>query len=181
MKRKMMYVTGAVLILLMIAVTGCGKTNATSSGSSAGNETGGTAVAGPETAAGADNTKGAASGAESTTGSLAGNANAGETASGSANTTESSSDSEMSYTMISEEEAKVIALKDANVSENDVSGIRIKREKDNGIWQYEVDFYVGDTEYDYDIDASTGQILSKDMEINDDFRSAGEGRSSGGF
>lgn len=71
---------------------------------------------------------------------------------------------------ISEEEARSIALKDAGVSEQDISGIRIKLEKDDGIQQYEVDFYAGDREYDYDIDASTGKILSKDMEIDDDFR-----------
>lgn len=164
MKRKMMCVTGVMLILLMIAVTGCGKTNATSSGSPTGSGTGGSSAAGSETTADTENTTESAAGTETT---VSGNNRHTET---------SAADSEMSYTMISEEEAKVIALKDADVSENDVSGIRIKREKDDGIWQYEVDFYVGDTEYDYDIDASTGQILSKDMEINDDFRSTGESR-----
>ena len=66
------------------------------------------------------------------------------------------------------DEAKEIVLKDAGVSEKDISGIRIKLEKDDGIWQYEVDFYAGDKEYDYNIDADTGKILSKDMEIDDD-------------
>ncbi|MCI5951745.1 MAG: PepSY domain-containing protein [Anaerostipes sp.] len=70
---------------------------------------------------------------------------------------------------ISEEEAKQIALKDAGVKESDVSGMRIKLETDDGTKEYEVDFYVGDKEYDYDIDASDGTIRSKDTEIEDDF------------
>ena len=70
---------------------------------------------------------------------------------------------------ISEEEANQIALKDAGVKESDVSGMRIKLETDDGTKEYEVDFYVGDKEYDYDIDASDGTIRSKDTEIEDDF------------
>lgn len=75
--------------------------------------------------------------------------------------------------LISEEEAKAIALKDAGVSENEVTKIRVKLDDDDGIQEYEVEFYVGNKEYDYDIDASTGKILSKDMEIEDDFQNNG--------
>ena len=70
---------------------------------------------------------------------------------------------------ITEDEAKNIALTDAGVTEADVTGIRVKLDKDNGVWEYEVDFYAGDMEYDYDIDAATGTIRSKDTEIEDDF------------
>ena len=31
---------------------------------------------------------------------------------------------------------------------------------DNGIQKYDVEFYYGNKEYDYEIDASTGKILS---------------------
>ena len=71
-------------------------------------------------------------------------------------------------TVISEEEAKAIALKDAGLTE-EVSGIRVKLETDDGVQEYEVDFYAGYKEYDYDIDAQTGEIRSKDMDIDDDF------------
>lgn len=80
--------------------------------------------------------------------------------------------------LITEEEAKNIALKDAEVTEDQVTGIRIKLEKDNGIQEYEVDFYADNKEYDYDINASTGEIISKDMEIDDDFRNTGNSGSS---
>lgn len=72
-------------------------------------------------------------------------------------------------TLLTEEEAKVIALEDAGVTEQEILGIRVKLEQDDGIQEYEVDFYAGNTEYDYDIDAMTGEIRSKDMDIDDDF------------
>lgn len=74
---------------------------------------------------------------------------------------------------IPEEEAKGIALKDAGLTEGQISGIRIRLEKDDGIQQYEVEFYAGDKEYDYEIDAVSGNILSKDMDIEDDFKKSG--------
>ena len=72
-------------------------------------------------------------------------------------------------TVISEEEARNIALADAGVAENEVTDIRVRLGMDDGVQEYEVDFYAGSQEYDYDIDASTGAIRSKDMEIEDDF------------
>lgn len=72
--------------------------------------------------------------------------------------------------LISEEEAKAIALKDAGIKESEVTNIRVKLEKDDGVQEYEVDFYAGNKEYDYDINASTGEIISKDMDIDDDFQ-----------
>ena len=35
---------------------------------------------------------------------------------------------------------------------------------DDGYWKYEVEFHSGSTEYDYDIDAQTGEVLSYDHE-----------------
>ncbi|MDY2596608.1 MAG: PepSY domain-containing protein [Oliverpabstia sp.] len=71
--------------------------------------------------------------------------------------------------LISEEEAKKIALQDAGLTEVEITGIRVKLEYDNGIQEYEVDFYAGEKEYDYEIHAETGAILRKDMEIENDF------------
>lgn len=70
---------------------------------------------------------------------------------------------------LSEEDAKEIALKDAGVSESDISGIRIEKDRDDGKTIYEVDFYVQNKEYDYDIDTTTGEIISRDYDIEDDF------------
>lgn len=83
-----------------------------------------------------------------------------------------------SSSLITEEEAKAIALKDAGITEDKITGIRIKLEKDNGIQEYEVEFYVENKEYDYDINASTGEIIGMDMDIDNDFRNNGSSGSS---
>lgn len=90
-----------------------------------------------------------------------------------------SADTQSGGAIISEDEAKSIALKDAGVKEKELSGIRIKLETDDGIQEYEVDFYADNKEYDYDIDAVTGEIRSKDMDVDDDFRWKASSSSSG--
>lgn len=83
-----------------------------------------------------------------------------------ANKEEASSKEE---SMISEAKAREIALADAGLKESEISNMRIKLETDDGIQEYEVDFYADNKEYDYDIDATDGTIRSKDSEIEDDF------------
>jgi uncharacterized membrane protein YkoI len=66
---------------------------------------------------------------------------------------------------IGKDEANVIALEDAALNEDDVTFFRTKLERDDGRTVYEVEFYSIDTEYDYEIDAYTGEIVSFDSEI----------------
>lgn len=68
---------------------------------------------------------------------------------------------------ISAEQAQSIALADANLSKKDVTFKKTKLEKDDGIYKFEVDFYVGRTEYEYDIDAVTGAILDKEIDTEE--------------
>ncbi len=82
-------------------------------------------------------------------------------------------------TSITEEDAKATALADAGVNEADVNRLRVKRDWDDGRHIYEVEFYVDRQEYDYDIDASTGTIVSKDYDIDDDFY-RGQGQNAQG-
>lgn len=83
--------------------------------------------------------------------------------------TSQASDTQNTGAQVTEEEAKAIALEDAGYTEADVTGIRVKQDRDDGRDIYEVDFYVQAEEFDYDIDRSTGQILSKDYDIDEDF------------
>ncbi len=70
---------------------------------------------------------------------------------------------------VSQEDAKRIALEDAGVNEADVTGyVKVELDTDNGVTKYDVGFHVGTTEYDYDIDATTGAILSRGSEIDID-------------
>lgn len=66
---------------------------------------------------------------------------------------------------IGEEKAKQIALEHAGVKESDAIFVHVKLDYDDGIAEYEVEFYVANEEYDYDIDASTGAIRSFDYEL----------------
>ena len=68
---------------------------------------------------------------------------------------------------ISEEKAKKIALDHAGLKEADVKHLFVELDYDDGVLRYEVDFRQGQYEYDYDIDAKTGQILSYDKDIDD--------------
>lgn len=70
---------------------------------------------------------------------------------------------------ISEEEAKKIAFEDAGIAEADVKGLRIEKDREDGYYVYEVEFYSGDKEYDYKVDQTTGEIVGRDYEIENDF------------
>lgn len=69
-----------------------------------------------------------------------------------------------SSTQISQDEAKAIALKDAGLTEVDVAFTETEVERDDGITQYQISFVAGQMEYEYDIDATTGSIIGKDVE-----------------
>ena len=68
---------------------------------------------------------------------------------------------------ITVERAKQIALNNAGVKEANAVFLRANLDWDDGRMQYEVEFYSGNTEYDYDIDAVTGAILSSDRDLED--------------
>lgn len=66
---------------------------------------------------------------------------------------------------IGEEKAKQIALEKAAISSDGVVFDRVELDRDNGIWQYEIDFRQGRIEYDADIKADDGSVIS--FEIDD--------------
>ena len=61
------------------------------------------------------------------------------------------------------ERAKAIALRDAGVS--GVTFVKAKLDYDDGVRVYDIEFYKDNVEYDYEIDAATGQIREKDWDI----------------
>lgn len=70
-------------------------------------------------------------------------------------------------------EAREIAIKDAGVNAADITRIKVKNDIDNGVRVYDVEFYIGFDEYDYEIGYEDGVIYSKDMDIERSFPSAG--------
>lgn len=69
-----------------------------------------------------------------------------------------------SLSEITVEEAKEIALKHANLKSDEVTFRRVEIDSDNGVKKYEVEFYHNNKEYDYEIDANTGNILSYEQD-----------------
>ena len=67
-------------------------------------------------------------------------------------------------TNISLERAKEIALQNAGLESNQVSFKKVKLDIDDGIQKYEVEFYSNGKEYDYEIDANSGDIISYEIE-----------------
>ncbi len=64
---------------------------------------------------------------------------------------------------IGKDKAADIALEDASLSKSDVTRLRISKDMDNGKGIYEVEFTMNTTEYEYEILASNGDILSADF------------------
>lgn len=66
------------------------------------------------------------------------------------------------------EAALQTALADAGINEADASRIRVTMDRDDGMLVYEVRFDAAEVEYDYEIDAQSGRIISTDVERWDD-------------
>lgn len=69
-----------------------------------------------------------------------------------------------SSSYIGEASAKKIALSDAGVSENQISQYWIEFDIDDGKAVYEIEFYANQCEYEYDIDALSGEILKAEKD-----------------
>ena len=66
---------------------------------------------------------------------------------------------------ITKAKAKSIALKHAGVSASKATFVKAKLDYEDGRRVYEIEFYSGNTEYDYEILASNGKIISFDKDI----------------
>lgn len=68
---------------------------------------------------------------------------------------------------ITSDEAKERALKDANLSIDNVKFIKAELDYDKGKRIYEIDFIYNGLEYEYEIDATQGDVISKKQERMD--------------
>lgn len=78
---------------------------------------------------------------------------------------------------ISLDEAKKIALDRAGLSESDVTFTKERLGRDDGIREYDIEFYTDTNEYSAEINASNGNIISWDV---DTFRVGGNGNGQAG-
>lgn len=63
------------------------------------------------------------------------------------------------------EKAKEIALAHAGIAESETVFLFAEPDYDDGRLEYEVEFYAGQTEYDYTIDAKSGQVMKFDTDL----------------
>ena len=88
-----------------------------------------------------------------------------------------SSTASASTTDIGEAKARSVALSHAGISESSTSYIYAKKDWDDGRWVYDVDFWADGKEYDYEILASDGTILSYDYDA--EYQWSGSSSTSG--
>lgn len=72
-----------------------------------------------------------------------------------------------------------IAFEHAKVSRGEAADYRSKLENEDGVWVYEIEFRVGKTEYEYEIDAETGRIISAEKETKNEAAGGGEVKLTG--
>ncbi len=66
--------------------------------------------------------------------------------------------------LISKQEAKEIALNHAGLKESDVKGYSIELDKEINSIKYEISFYSGNSEYEYEINAKSGKVIKSEKE-----------------
>ncbi|MDO5095241.1 MAG: PepSY domain-containing protein [Peptostreptococcaceae bacterium] len=70
--------------------------------------------------------------------------------------------------VIGEARAKQIALQKAGLNASQVKFATVKLDRDDGRLEYDVEFYHGNKEYDFEIDATSGAIRSFDTDLEND-------------
>ena len=85
--------------------------------------------------------------------------------------------------LLDQQEAAEFAFMDADVKADEVTNLRTHLEKDDGVYVYDIEFYVGNIEYEYEIRAEDGAVLEKDKEdksrnVKTDTAADSKGRAS---
>lgn len=66
---------------------------------------------------------------------------------------------------LNRKEAVAIALRHVGLTQEQVTGLRTELEVDDGLQQYDVEFWQGRWEYVFEIDAHSGEILSFEKDL----------------
>lgn len=69
---------------------------------------------------------------------------------------------------ISVDEAKQIAMAHVNLAQKDVTFVKTKLDNEDNRIVYKIEFVISNIEYDYEIDAVSGEIISSDSDVEDD-------------
>lgn len=96
-----------------------------------------------------------------------------ETQAGQENAEQTGQAADNAVSNISEEKAKSIAVGHAGFSEADVRFTKAKLDQEDGDEVYEIEFHKDGMEYDYEINAATGDIIEYSSDKDDDAGDAG--------
>jgi len=78
--------------------------------------------------------------------------------------TESEHKTESKATLLTNAEAESIAIAHAGLNAKDVTRLKSEFDVDDGVKQYDIEFRSGDYEYDYEVNAESGKVISWDKE-----------------
>ena len=67
---------------------------------------------------------------------------------------------------ITAEKAKEIAFSHSGVNPSDVRDLDVDLDRDGGVLHYDIDFEVGTTDYEYEINAENGNIIHSNKDID---------------
>ena len=68
------------------------------------------------------------------------------------------------HSELTEAQALDLALADAGLTADTVSRVKIEKDRDDGVWVYEIEFEKGRTEYEYEVRISDGKIIERDVD-----------------
>ena len=159
----------AATCALALCLAGCGGSQAASSSaasSSAASSPAASASASSAAAAASASASSAAASESAAASSAAASASA-AAASASAAASQPAASASSASQYIGEEAAKAAALKHAGLAAGDVTELKAELDLDDAVVHYDVEFKSGGMEYDYDIDAKTGDVLTSKSEVDD--------------
>lgn len=165
--KKRMLAAGLIAAALLSAVSGCGSTSQNMQDTQSIQGTTGAAGGTVQGSASAENASDTASQNNSNTADHNAQDNSSGTSQAGVSQHATAGSSTMVNGGITEQEAKNIAAGNAGVTEEQIQYITVKQDWDDGRARYEVEFTAAGVEYDYELDASDGRILSADSEVID--------------
>ncbi len=167
LNKKMIVLIVAGALAGCLALAGCGGSQAASSGAASASAAASSAAAVPATSESAAAASAAPAASESAAAASAAPAASAAAPAASAAAPAASAAATTADGYIGEEAAKDIALKDAGFAAGDVTALVAELDLDDAVVHYDVDFKQGGMDYEYDIDATSGTILTSNSEVDD--------------
>lgn len=157
-EKKVITIIALVIVVCIAAVTAVAFANRQSGTGHKGESFNGTAQSSTIASGALSTTASNTAGSDTTAASQQSASSAGEVTSAAA---------QPSAAQITLDQAKSIALSDSKADQNSVVFEKQKLELEHGIYEYEIEFHDSATEYEYEINAQTGDIISRSSEPYD--------------